>query len=92
MKKDPRQDYVYRATITLPDGRQEEKSFIVDEENKPNESSTDVEVLNYVYNKFFYLQPDISMYKIQKLYTVDSYAKILMLAGMALDRAECFPN
>jgi hypothetical protein len=88
--RDPELDIVYRATIVLPNGNKFISTFISQEDC--DEPSDQIDILDYIYNRYFTMQPDLSMYEIEKLYTVKVYAQILMLAGRALERAEAYPN
>ena len=81
-KKDPNNDYVYRATVKLPDDIITASKVIV-------EATADkLDILAYIYDRFFTVQPDLSMYEVEKLYTVKAYHDICQLASYALFRAE----
>jgi len=81
-KKDPNNDYVYRATVKLSEDKVTTSTFVVEA------SANKVDILAYIYNRFFTVQPDLSMYEIEKLYTIKAYHDICQLASYALFKAE----
>jgi hypothetical protein len=86
-----KKDIVFRCTIIVNE-TQKMSCSLIDSYNELCDEERKEKILEYVYSRYSDLQPDISKYTVEKLFTPENYAKIMHLATYALQRSLAYQN